>query len=197
MKDEKLQEWLLARRQGITGTDVGKIMGVSKWGTIKDVYEDKVFGKDIPDNENMLWGRLLEPVILGEYARRNNTEYTTTDYIHRGQEEWQLANVDGIAIETPIVLDNGDVVAKWKWGIEIKTSKSSKTFDPKIPPDYEYQCRWYMFVCNLDRWDLAALILGSTYREFTILRDEKIEKEMVSKCRDFWFNYVVPRVQPS
>ena len=63
MNDDKLARWLLARRQGITGTDVGKIMGVSNWGTIMDVYQDKIFGKEIPDNENMLWGRVLEPAL--------------------------------------------------------------------------------------------------------------------------------------
>ena len=188
MNNDKLAKWLLARRQGITGTDVGKIMGVSNWGTIMDVYQDKIFGKEIPDNENMLWGRVLEPVILEEYGRRNCLQTHKPDEIIYGKEDWQLANVDGI-----VIADD----KSWQWGVEVKTSKSSKTFQSWIPGDYEYQCRWYMYVTNLDRWDLAALIFGSTYKEFTIRRDKEIEEEMVSKCRDFWFNYVVPRVQPS
>ena len=187
MNDEKLQEWLLARRQGVTGTDVGKIMGVSNWGTIMDVYQDKIFGKDIPDNENMLWGRLLEPVILSEYGRRNNVSVYKPNNIFKGKEDWHLANVDGLVV---------DANETYQYGVEVKTSRSSKTFDKWIPADYEYQCRWYMFVLDLDRWDLAALILGSTYKEFVIQRDKKIEEEMVSRCKDFWFNNVVPRIQP-
>lgn len=183
-----ISEWLKNRRTGITGTDVGKIMGVSKWGTAQDVWKDKV-GVSVPieDNESMLWGRILEDVVALEYARRNCIRYYKPEQTIRGKEDWMLGSPDGI-----IVNDKNED----EYGLEIKTSRSLKTFSVGIPADYEYQCRWYMMITNLPYWDLAALVMGSEYKQFRVERDMGLEEEMIKKCGDFWFNNVKALVPP-
>ena len=65
-------EWLIKRRQGITGTDVSKIMGLSHWGSMKDVYEDKLgLSSPVVQNEKMLWGTKLEALIRDHFAESN------------------------------------------------------------------------------------------------------------------------------
>lgn len=181
-----LTEWLMNRRKGITGTDVGKIMGVSKWGTAMDVWRDKM-GLNLPieDNESMLWGRILEDVIAMEYSRRNDVAYYKPTTIKYGKETWMLGSPDGIIV---------DEQGKDLYGLEIKTSRSFKTFSSGIPADYEYQCRWYMMIMDMPHWDLAALIMGSEYKQFRVERDMNIEEEMIKKCGDFWFNNVLAQV---
>jgi putative phage-type endonuclease len=176
-----LSDWLRNRRTGITGTDVGKIMGVSKWGSPQDVWKDKVgISQPIEDNESMLWGRILEDVIAMEYSRRNAVRYYKPETL-RGKEDWMIGSPDGI-----IVNDSNED----EYGLEVKTSRSLKTFSNGIPADYEYQCRWYMMICDLPYWDLAALIMGSQYQQFRVMRDNDIEEQMIKTCGDFWFNHV-------
>ena len=195
-----ISEWLEARKRGVTGTDVGKIMGLSHWGTSYDVYVDKM-GLSLPidDNEPMLWGRLLEPVILKEYADRNDIEVIKPEGAIIGKEDWIIGSPDGICITRP--------EGKWGWGIEVKTGAirnpagekrwSKKGVKPiVISPDYEYQCRWYMMLCDLPKWELVALLNGNDLRTYTIMRDEKLEEEMYNKCKDFWFNNVLAKVPP-
>jgi phage-type endonuclease len=63
------EQWLKARQTGIGGSDVAPILGISKWTTPLDVYNEKV--ADTPtekDSDPMEWGRRLEPVIRQAYA---------------------------------------------------------------------------------------------------------------------------------
>ena len=184
-----IEEWLKARKLGVTGTDVGKIMGLSKWGSAQDVWEDKMGLKPpIDDNESMLWGRLLEPLVLSEYARRNCVNVIKPEGVTIGKEDWMIGSPDGI-----VIADD----KSWQYGVEVKTTRSMKTFQVNVPLDYEYQCRWYMMISDLPYWDVVALIQGSTYHEQRIQRDNDLEEEMIDRCRDFWFNNVMAKCPPN
>ena len=187
-------EWLLKRKQGITGTDVSKIMGLSHWGTMKDVYEDKLgLSQPIEQNEKMLWGTKLEGLIRSHYAEVNGVEVIEPGFI-QGKEDWIIGNPDGIVVNQ---------AQKWEYGLEIKTAKVcspsvKKMWDNKVPIDYEYQCRWYMLLTDLPYWKLAVLMNGSEYHDhYVISRDEKLEQQMYERCSEFWHKYVVPKIFPS
>ena len=63
------------RRKGVGGSDVGKIMGVSAFGSALDVYCEKLGLVDQkPDNFPMRMGRKMEPIIRGEYMTQNASE---------------------------------------------------------------------------------------------------------------------------
>jgi putative phage-type endonuclease len=198
---QDISSWLEARKKGITGTDVGKIMGVSHWGTSQDVYQDKMgVSAPKPDNEPMLWGRLLEPVIISEYSRRNDVEVIKPEGATIGKEDWIIGSPDGIVVTRP--------QGKWCYGVEVKTGAIRNPAGEKrwskqgvtpivLSPDYEYQCRWYMMLCDLPKWELIALLNGNDFRTYTIMRDEKLEEEMYNRCKDFWFNNVLAKVPPS
>lgn len=185
--------WLERRRLGITGTDVSKIMGFSKWGTAHSVWLDKMGISDpVEDNPSMLWGRLLEPVIRSYYADLHKVNVVVPDTLQNKDYSWVIGSPDGIVIN-----EGGE----WAYGLEIKTAKvltkfSSGLWDNKVPVDYEYQCRWYMLLTDLPFWDLAVLKNGSEYNEHRITRDEALEEAMLKKCQNFWEDYVVPRVEP-
>lgn len=192
--------WLEARRRKITGTDVAKIMGTSKWGTAYDVWRDKLNMSDpIPDNDRMLFGRLLEPVIIAEYARRNAVSVIDVGMVESSDptKEWLAVNPDGIIVD-----QNG----QWLYGLECKTGKVcgmpaermwSKVGETPvvIPPDYLWQVRYCMAVCNLDRWDVVALLNGNDYRTYTIKRDMAVEEHMLEKLGNFW-QYVIDKTPP-
>lgn len=186
-------EWLVKRRQGITGTDVSKIMGLSHWGSMKDVYFDKLgVSAPVVQNEKMLWGTKLEALIRDHFAESNAVKVVEPGFI-QGKEDWIIGNPDGI------VVDKHD---KWEYGLEIKTAKIctpsvKRLWEGKVPLDYEYQCRWYMLLTDLPYWRVAVLMNGSEYHDdHFIYRDEKLEQQMYDKCSEFWHKFVVPKILP-
>ena len=56
MTNEHL-EWLKARQTGIGGSDVAPILGISKWTTPLDVYNEKVADTPTEKDSNFKIGR--------------------------------------------------------------------------------------------------------------------------------------------
>ena len=63
-----LSEWLEHRKTGIGGSDAGAIMGVNKYVTPLDLYNDKLglVEKDLSDNQAVYFGNVLEDVVAQE-----------------------------------------------------------------------------------------------------------------------------------
>ncbi len=188
------EEWLELRRKGITGTDVAKIMGRSKWGKPLDVYKDK-HGLSMPPQMNpaMVHGIEAEPRIINMYSKKNKVIVAQVGHLIHAEESWIIGNPDGI-----VVNEKGD----WIKGLEIKTGSNKKywssTSDPEIyiPEEYMWQCRWYMALTQLSQWDVAVLLQNEEYRQYELYRDPVIEKEMLAKCRYFWFEKVCKKIEP-
>lgn len=188
-------EWLNQRRMGITGTDVAKILGVSKWGTALEVYKDKLgLTPEKPMNAAMQFGVDQEPLIIKEYSKKNNAKVIQVGHLVHSKESWIIGNPDGIV---------ADDTNQWIKGLEIKTGSQKKYWgvsgDPevRIPVEYQWQCRWYMALTNLQEWDIAVLLEKTEYRQYTLNRDLKIEQAMLDQCRNFWENFVMKKIEPS
>ena len=68
-KDER-KAWLQERKTYIGGSDLGCILGLSKYKSALDIYLDKT--TDIIDettSEAAHWGNVLEDVVAQEYSR--------------------------------------------------------------------------------------------------------------------------------
>jgi putative phage-type endonuclease len=62
------EQWLAARREIITASDVAAILGYDDRRTALDVYVNKITGQEIEDSDAMLLGRCLEDGIGRAYA---------------------------------------------------------------------------------------------------------------------------------
>lgn len=63
------EEWLLHRRNGIGGSDLAAICGISKWRTPMHVYLEKL--GETPEEqmgEAAEWGTRLEPLVADKFA---------------------------------------------------------------------------------------------------------------------------------
>lgn len=180
--------WLKQRQLGIGGSDVAPILGLSKWRTPLDVYNDKTSDKlDDTDNTSMEWGRRLEPVIRQKYADvTGHAVIQPTDMFQNEIHPFMVANVDGIR-------DDGVLV-------EIKTARSGADWGEEgtdqIPEYYLTQVQHYMAVLGADRCDVAVLIAGSDFRIYTVDRDEEIIDMLIDEERKFW-NLVEARTPPA
>lgn len=194
------------RTDGIGGTKAAAIVGVSPWAGPLDVWRELTGqGEARADNEAMRWGRLLESVVREEYARQRGVcVYVPAESIVHPVDTWKHATPDGLVYLPPFGLEivSTKPAGDPERGLEIKTAGAQmadewgKPGTDDIPLPYLVQCAWYMHVCNLDRWDVAALIGGRDFRIYTIERDRELEDFLVAAVGHFYQNHVLAGTAP-
>ncbi|MEG0772867.1 YqaJ viral recombinase family protein [Clostridium sp.] len=190
-KDLTHEQWLEARKLGITGTDVGGIAGVSKYSTPMKVYLDKVGHLEpVEDNEMMYWGRVMEDVIAKEFQSRNGMKVSKVNAILKHPEYgWAIGNADRL-----ITNSEGE-----KGILEIKTaSEYVKNLweGEEVPVQYMVQLQWYMFVTGVSYGYFAALIGGNKYVQKYVQRDDDLIEMVKNLAKSFWKNHVLAKNPP-
>lgn len=178
------EAWLAARRKGIGASEIAAVLGISPWESPFSLYWRKVEGWDFEASPAMEWGNRLEPAVAIKYAN-NHPEYEVWHgQLEHGDPDWMLATPDRLLrmwvdgrLMPPVGL------------LELKTAHSGDGWgEPgtaEIPVYYRAQVLWQMAVVDVEWADVAVLIGGSDYREYTVLRDEKDIAVMVEAGRRF------------
>ena len=176
------EDWLKARTTGIGGSDVAAILGLSKWKTPLQVYQEKR-GEIAPqaDNDAMRWGRYLEPVVRQAYADETGNEVRVIDQIVRHPiYEHMIANLDGFVIPE----------AGPRRVFEAKTARTADGWgepgSDQIPQPYLLQVQHYMAVTGFIVADVAVLIGGSDFRLYEVPEDRELQEMLVGAEHDFW-----------
>lgn len=180
-------EWLELRRQGVGGSDVAALMGLSPWKSPYALWAEKrglIEPEDISGRECVQMGHELEPDIREMYKRR-----------HPGR---RVQAVNGIArsIGHPCMQASLDgIVRDPELGtgvLEIKTASSQLSWADGVPVYYQTQVLLYLAVTGYAFADVAALVSdhGARYREFRIVADDPGTREdmalVVRSCEEFW-----------
>jgi len=176
------EDWLKARTTGIGGSDVAAILGLSKWQTPLQVYQEKR-GEIEPqaDNDAMRWGRYLEPVVRQAYADETGREVRVLDELVRHPaNDFMIANLDGFVLPT----DGPRRV------FEAKTARTGDGWgEPgtdQIPQPYLLQVQHYMAVTGFIVADVAVLIGGSDFRLYEVPADAELQQMLVDAEAEFW-----------
>lgn len=160
-------EWHAARLRGIGGSEIAAVMGLSPYESRFSLWHRKQgMTGDVEENPQMYWGKLLEPAVCAEFARRHpEFEITTAPTFHAPGREWHIANPDRL------VLDAGEIVEL----VEAKTARDETGWGEEgtdeIPVHYRCQVIWYMDALGVRRCHVAVLIAGSEYREYLVEYD--------------------------
>lgn len=183
------EEWLCRRREGIGGSDIAAVAGLSPFRGAFDVYTDKI-GLPKPDEENnaMYWGTVLEPIVAKEFERQTGKTVRRCNYtLQSTKTPFAFADVDRMI--------NGENA-----GLECKTTNAfmAKEWEnDEVPAAYICQCQWYMYVTGCEKWYIACLIGGQRFVHSVIERDSELISLLVEKAADFWENNVLKKVPPS
>jgi len=192
------EETRALRSTGIGGSDIGAIMGLSRFRTPYDVFLEKTGQKpDTPDNQAIHWGNILEDVVAKEYAAQSGRKVQRINQMLRHPDhDFVIGNIDR-AVVNPDIMGN----VRWKDGRlttdRILECKTANGFTAKlwgeagtdfIPDAYMAQVQWYLFLTGCQYADLAVLIGGQDFRVFNIERDEELITYMWSFARTFWEN---------
>lgn len=174
--------WIQARRTGVGGSDVAAILGLSKWKTPLQVYLDKRGeGVEQQDNDAMLWGRYLEPVVRQAYADQTGNEVRVLDEMVRHQvHDFMIANLDGFVLQ-----EDGP-----RRVFEAKTARTGEGWgepgSDQIPQPYLLQVQHYMEVTGFCVADVAVLIGGSDFRIYEVPADRELQEMLIEAEAEFW-----------
>lgn len=191
--DEVNAQWLAARMQGVGGSDVAAIMGLSPWRSPYQVWADKVLGitQDISDKPAVMWGNILEPVV-GEHYKSLHPDHRVrrvNGIAHSIERPWAQASID-YEVNVP---GRG-------WGVlEIKTAglRSAPHWEDGVPIFYQTQVAHYLSVTGRQFAVVAVLIGGQDYREYVIEHDEDDIAAVDAAVDDFWHRNVEGGVEPT
>lgn len=179
------------RTMYLGGTDVAAVCGRSEWKTRMDVYLRKTGQQqDHPASEAMLWGQLIEPLILDWWESTTGGSANERQVWARdSQEPWRGGSADAVGI-----LPSGEKVL-----LEAKkiAQSSRSAWNKSVPIDYQYQVQHYMDLLGLNRAIMCVLFGGSEFATFEVPRDQGIQQEIRRECKRFWMENVCAKVPPS
>ncbi len=186
----------------IGGSDIGKLVGVSRYGNAADVYLRIVEGLEDEWNPRMERGAAVEPELRAHAQKFLGVELEDSESdIHRAEMlEFAHAQVDDIGHWSglPVAIDYKSQ-SQWAkgWGAEGSSD---------VPESIRTQIAWEM-LCT-DR-PLGLLIVGfgsdapapvlfsmSHVITYQVQRDGVFESYLVQEAREFWEGHILPRVPP-
>ena len=168
-------EWLVARRAGIGASDIAAIMGISPWATPFQVWASKV--AELPEDrgdEAMRWGRVLETVILDEWARDNRPVTDRGQLIRSVDAPTMMATLDGVTT-TP---EGVPAVAEAK-------NRSEYGWD-EVPAYYHAQVQWQLAVTGFEVGYLIVLHAGRRLETYEITADANYQMTQILAAGEFW-----------
>jgi putative phage-type endonuclease len=175
------------------------LLGLSPYKTPISLWAEKT-GRLEPEvaNENaVLWGKTLEPVIAKHFAEINGAKIT--NQTRHGQlnkypyltGEFDYKIVEGFGEHGILEVKTASAYLSRDWG------KPQDDEDDIVPPHYYIQEQWYMHVFKVDFAIIAVLIGGQDYREYMIERDPLVGGHIEEKAIAFWKQNVIADVQPT
>ena len=174
--------WLEKRKHYITGTDAGKLIGVSPWGGKFAVWLDKT-GRAAPVVETpaMKAGKKFESAILQTYAEEMNCKLEHVDgYDLRTCDEFQRlgASLDGWNHDLQIPVDAKNI--KWK------NEKWGDAWTDQFPEYYKAQLQVQMMVTGATFAHLAVMFSGQDFFIYSMEYDEEMAQKILDATEEFW-----------
>ena len=186
------------RKGRITGTTLGQIVGMSKYGGPIDAYRyivDGVSNVD-PECEDIKRGYFLEPSLRA--WGRNKTGLDIVSAVNRDGVSTRIHRVHNFLAVTPdsYVLDD---TGRYVEANEIKAPRYGGEWgedgSDQIPDHHVPQVALQMAVTNLP----SVLVFALVYMElrvYRIMRDMELEEALIGAAEKFYRNHIEPKVPP-
>jgi putative phage-type endonuclease len=192
-KSEDEAKFRALRRTGLGGSDIAAVAGLDPYRTVHDVWLEKVGLDDENEavSEPARIGKLLEPILLHEYARREGVEllpFPQTVPLRDPKRQWIMGTPDAMVMNVEVGVDAKTAGLRMapQWGPE---------GSDEIPDSYCAQMNWYLGITGYQRWDIIALI-GQEFRQYRVLPNAELYAGLVELGARFWRDYVETRTPP-
>ena len=185
-RDLSPAQWLAFRMQGIGSSEAAAAVGLDPWSSPLALWLEKT-GRVVvdPDNDPLaqddhpaFWGKVLEPFVARQYARRtgNRVRKVHTMSKHR-EHDWMRASLDYQ------VVGNASVQV-----LECKTVGlyAARYWEHGVPEYVQIQVQHQLAVTGKQAADVAVLIGGQELRIHRIERDEEVIAWLIELEAKFW-----------
>jgi putative phage-type endonuclease len=191
------QDFSVDRTKYIGGSDIGAILGLSRFKTPLEVWMEKT-GKETKkvDSLPLRFGSFAEDFVAREYSRATGFEllHDESIYLHP-EHSYMSAHIDRFVLGAQGALRPNRI-------LECKTANPFSSGDwgeigsDEVPMGYLCQCIWYMAITAIDKTDLAVLFGNSDFRIYEIARDPALEALVIAKAATFWDEHVLKDIPP-
>lgn len=194
--DATREEWLRERRKGVGASDVPAILGVSDYGTPRSVFHDKRGEAVDSANEASLWGTVLEEPVAREWARRNRSVVRRVGLVAHVDDPVMMCTLDRRVTECPLPESRREQCAL---EVKLRSAFKANRWHASLPDDITGQMLWQIAVTGYDHLHYAILVGGNDYKQGVVRRSdhESTIRHIVTACKRFWDEFVVPGVTPA
>ena len=195
------QDFSVDRTKYIGGSDIGAILGLSRFKTPLEIWMEKT-GKEVRklDSLPLRFGSFAEEFVASEYSRSTGCELLHDESAHiHPDHTFMSAHIDRFVLGDKL---GNDSVKRPSRILECKTanpfasSEWGEVGSDEVPMSYLCQCVWYMAITGLGQCDLAVLFGNSDFRIYEITRDKALEEMVIEKAITFWKDYVLKDLPP-
>ena len=183
-KDMTKKEWLLKRKEGIGGSDVASILGISPYKSSVSVYLDKISDEletYTLDNYKVEIGEKLEDFVAKEFTLRTNKKVRNVNGILKNEKyPYSIANIDKAVVGERAFLE-----------CVVTNSFNKKKYKSEVPPHIKAQCYHYMAITGATHCYVAILVGNEELIIHTLNRDEDAIDEIMKIEKEFWDTYVL------
>ena len=178
------------RNKFIGGSDVAAILGLNRYKTSYEVWEEKKHSiKTFEGNQATEWGKKLEPVIIAHFEQLNNIKVFDNNVRYISKEyDFLGCHPDGIC-----TINNENVL------IEVKTVSTDayKFWGNSLPMEYYCQVQHNMYVLGLKKAKFIYLVLDSRYYgEIEVNFDAEYLAEQNNYLIKWWNEYIIGENTP-
>lgn len=174
MVQQSTPEWLSLRKQKVTATDAGVILGISPYQSSYGLWAEKMnLSPPIQETERMREGKRLEPIALEEFTKKTGIVASPAVVIS-DERSWQMASLDGLSE------DNTSMV-------EIKCGPKACALAKQgiIEPHYRAQLMHQMSVMSLKSMFFFTFD-GYLSNIIEVERDDAFITDMIYKEHEFY-----------
>jgi putative phage-type endonuclease len=196
-------EWLAARRMRaavpgrycIGSSDVPSILDLDGVDTPVHVYRSKVEGYEVPQNEAMTWGSVLEEPIAVEWCRRNRAVIDEIGLVSNIERPWHQTTIDRRVRECPVY---GGTTEECLLEVKNVGFASASRWHADIPDRILAQILHQLYVTGYKHAHYACLVGGNTMKQGIVYaeREEETTSFIVGEVERFRTEYLLTRTEP-
>lgn len=199
------EEFLAERKQGLGGSDIGAILGLSPYTTPLDIWLDKT--GQAPSKESnlqMRFGTMAEQFVADEYEQQTGNRVQKFTPMLRHTEAPIIGHIDRLVIPAGAKVASHKQEIRTDKLLECKTASAYAASGGEwgvagsdmVPPAYLVQVATYMALTGCEFADLAVLFGNQEFRVYHIKRDLELEETIVEEAAAWWQRHIIQGIAP-
>jgi putative phage-type endonuclease len=186
-------DWLAARRQGLGGSDVAAVLGLSRWRGPLSVWLDKLGERpDEPPSDAMWVGQRMEPVIRDLVVHHHPTwRVQRLPWLLR-HDRWPVLQATCDYIVRAPDHDGPGVLECKSYGSWARDAFA----DGRLPPDIYCQVQHYLSVTGY-RWGVLAAWVDQRLILIETAADTEYQEWAAETLTAWWRRHIIGREPPA